>query len=77
LPENGTTVDLESRDGVLVSVRDAHSGRRWRPASWPRHWHTVARSLAVIAGGFVLLGTLAAICAYGAVTRVRVRAQLR
>jgi hypothetical protein len=57
-PEVGTIVELERRDGSIVSLHDPVSGRRYHTENWPRHGRDVGYGVFIILLGVALTGAV-------------------
>ena len=57
-PEAGTIVELERRDGSIVSLHDPASGRRYHTENWPRHGRDVGYGVFLILLGVAFAGAV-------------------
>jgi hypothetical protein len=57
-PEVGTIVELERRDGSIVSLHDPVSGRRYHTENWPRHGRDVGYGVFIILLGVGIAGAV-------------------
>ncbi len=57
-PEVGTIVELERRDGSIVSLHDPVSGRRYHTENWPRHGRDVGYGVFIILIGVAFVGAV-------------------